>query len=56
MAQAAEIIDLNSFRELRKGVRQEPDAAPGPNYSPALAMPVMWMPVWVFVPVWPATA
>ncbi|HKY95754.1 MAG TPA: hypothetical protein VJL84_10640 [Kiloniellales bacterium] len=57
MAQAAQIIDLAQFRSRRQA--QQAAEASGPAMAtvmPAFAAPFLWMPVWVYVRSWPATA
>ncbi|HTR18268.1 MAG TPA: hypothetical protein VMI52_14725 [Acetobacteraceae bacterium] len=47
MAATAEVIDLNEVRRRRQATA--PKACPE-----TAAMPMAWVPVWFFVPVWPA--
>jgi len=46
MAQAAKIVDLAEVRRQRQRI------APPAPCSEAAAPPVIWVPVWMMVPVW----
>jgi hypothetical protein len=54
-AQGAEVIDLEEFRRRREEKRGG-ESAPMAMAMPlaAAAAPVVWVPVWWFVPVWAA--
>jgi hypothetical protein len=56
MAQAAEIIDLAQFRNRRQAAEAPASGqAMVPAFAP-FAAPFLWMPVWVFIGAWPASA
>jgi len=55
--QGARVIDLEKYRQSRRG---NPTHFPGPavrGHSPTTAVapvvPVVWIPVWAWVPLWP---
>jgi hypothetical protein len=54
--QGARVIDLEEYRRRREARREAPltgPAVPGLALAPPKPVPVVWVPVWMWVPFWP---